>query len=164
MQWHAYLLSLKVKSDEEMPKHRNRYRRKKLQASSLNRNTTTCQHSRAAERIDPVNPAAAMNAHVSAVLCNTLERVGGVCTTRMVGEVRDNVESRWVRERNGEIVAGARARGGKRAQYREREGSVALWIRHYSPRLLLPTYRPSLLSKYARDARTSRRIRACART
>lgn len=60
--------------------------------SSPNRNMTTCRHSRAAERIDPVNPTAAMNAHVSAVLCNTLERVGGVC--RMVGEVRDNVEPR----------------------------------------------------------------------
>lgn len=118
-----------------------------------NRNMATCHHSRAAERIDPVNPTAAMNAHISAVLCNTLERVGGVCT--MVGEVRDNVEARWV----GKGTERSSARW-ETHDIEEGEGSVALWIRHYSPRLLLPTYRSSLLSRYARNARTSHRIHA----
>lgn len=44
------------------------------------------------------------------------------------------------------------------------ESGVALWIRHYSLRLLLPTYRPTLLpgSAYARNTRTVTRTHAYA--
>lgn len=115
-----------------------------------NRNTAVCQHSRTAERIDPVNPAAAMNTRK----CSLMQygRKGDVYAWRCGWRGRGNAEPR-VR---------AKDRGVERARWethRERAGGVALWIRHYSPRLLLPTYRALSLTQVR-----MKRVRAVTRT
>lgn len=66
IQWLARISSLKVKVTKKCRITEIDIGEKKIAIASSSRNTTT--YSRAAERIDPVNPAAAMNAHVSAVL------------------------------------------------------------------------------------------------
>jgi hypothetical protein len=74
-----------------------------------NRNTAACQHSRAAERIDPVNPAAAMNTRK----CSLMQygREGDVYARRCGWRGRGNAEPRVGKERK--IVEWS-ARGGKR--------------------------------------------------
>lgn len=72
-------------------------KRRRSTDETQNRNTAACQHSRAAERIDPVNPAAAMNTRK----CSLMQygRKGGVYAWRCGWRGRGNAEPRVGKER-----------------------------------------------------------------